>query len=262
MKRLITSRLGQQLMRAFKDAVTVLLLVSAFVWSHLRQSERICKKVDVRISNEAENHFLEERDVAQAIASERNNLISLRRDDSISLYHIEQRVNSLTYVRNAQTWKDLAGTLHIDIDLHKPIARLLHPSGDMYLCPQGKVLPLSNKYTARVITVSGAGVQQLLQPKEEYMEQSTKIIQLLADINANPAWKSIVSHIDINPHFQLQRYPAVGNEIIEFGTADNHAAKLSKLEHYYSRIIPAKGWEAYSKVILKFNGQIICEKKS
>jgi cell division protein FtsQ len=262
MKRLITSKLGHRLFQAFNDVLTIVLLLSAFIWSHHRQGERICKKVEVNISNDAENHFLEEKDVAQAIASERNNLISLRRSDSISLQNIERRVNSLTYVRSAQTWNDLAGTLHIDIELHKPIARLLHPSGDMYLCPQGNILPLSSRFTARVITVSGAGVEHLLQPKEEYKEQSQKIIQLLADINAKPEWKAMVAHVDINKNFHLQLYPVVGNEIIDFGTADNHVSKLSKLELYYNTIIPSKGWDAYSKVIVKFNGQIICEKKS
>lgn len=262
MKRLVQSKMGKKLWQLSKDVLTVLLLVAAYFWSQQRQNDRICQGTLVSIFNSAENHFLESSDIRQAIDPEGNSLVTLHRNATISLQDIERRVDKLTYVKKSQAWKDLAGYVHIDVELHRPVARILRPHGDLYISSNNHIMPMSDKFTARVITISGEGAQKIIHAPDNEKEQVQELTHYIHEIASNPVWRSLIAHIEVDTDFNVWLYPTVGNEVIELGNIQNYAQKMEKLEIYYKKIIPAKGWNTYGKVILKFNNQIICEKKS
>ena len=50
-----------------------------------------------------------------------------------------------------------------------------------------------------------------------------------------------------------------GNQEILFGKIEDFVGKFQKLQTFYKKIIPAKGWNMYKKINLKFENQIICD---
>ncbi len=53
--------------------------------------------------------------------------------------------------------------------------------------------------------------------------------------------------------------PTIGETKIEFGRPMNIEKKFEKLSVFYTRIIPAEGWNKYTTVKLRFKNQIVCE---
>jgi cell division protein FtsQ len=54
-------------------------------------------------------------------------------------------------------------------------------------------------------------------------------------------------------------FPQVGGQLIEFGKPENLELKFKKLRIFYKEILPEKGWNAYERVNLEYEGQIIAE---
>jgi cell division protein FtsQ len=58
--------------------------------------------------------------------------------------------------------------------------------------------------------------------------------------------------------------PQIGDQIIVFGQANSDSEvveKFEKLITFYKEGIQYEGWDKYSEINLKFNGQIVCKKK-
>ena len=54
-------------------------------------------------------------------------------------------------------------------------------------------------------------------------------------------------------------FPQVGGQLIEFGKPENLESKFKKLMIFYKEILPKHGWNAYERVNLEYEGQIIAE---
>jgi cell division protein FtsQ len=65
--------------------------------------------------------------------------------------------------------------------------------------------------------------------------------------------------LEIDKNGDIKMYQQVGNQVIEFGDAEDIEEKFNKISLFYEEIIPSKGWNAYSRVNVKYKDQIICE---
>ena len=74
---------------------------------------------------------------------------------------------------------------------------------------------------------------------------SAEVVQFVADTTSLGA-------------ISLRLVPRSGDFIIEFGTIDNGAEKLAKLEHFYEAGLSHIGWDKYRVVDVRYNKQVIC----
>jgi cell division protein FtsQ len=120
-------------------------------------------------------------------------------------------------------------------------------------------LPLSPKFTARVVVVDGAFAGKINNWYLQKTDDGKQLMEFLQYIDQNEFWKAQIAQIDINSAGELQLFPQVGSEVIDFGKAVDYDKKLRKLMAFYKEIVPVKGWNKYQKVTLKYKDQIICE---
>jgi cell division protein FtsQ len=147
----------------------------------------------------------------------------------------------------------------VEISQHVPIARIVRPSAaDGYISTEGKILPTSNSYTTRVMTLEGAYAESLLK-LEDISESHSDLMAMINYINGDEFWKAQISGMDIPKKTDIRLYQQVGKQVIEFGEAKDLEEKFEKINLFYEEIIPAKGWNAYSRVSVKYKGQIVCE---
>jgi cell division protein FtsQ len=65
--------------------------------------------------------------------------------------------------------------------------------------------------------------------------------------------------VEVLGNEDLILYQQVGKQTIEFGKPEEIEEKFSRINIYYKEILPQKGWNTYSRVNVKFKGQIVCE---
>ena len=82
---------------------------------------------------------------------------------------------------------------------------------------------------------------------------------MLKYIENDAFWKAQIAHILIKKDGEIELYPQVTKQVVEFGMPEDFDGKFSKLLTFYKEILPKKGWNTYDRVNLKFENQIICE---
>lgn len=165
---------------------------------------------------------------------------------------LEDRMDKIPFVKKAEVYHSLTGKLVVDVYQRKPIVRILKGRG-FYLDTEGKKMPLSDKFTSRVLVVSGAISDQLI--KEELYE-------LVKFINNDEFWKSQITQINVNSNREYLLIPRVGSQKIEFGGFDHYKRKFKKLYALYTEGFSKTGWNKYNRINLKYENQVVCTKKN
>ena len=235
-----------------------LLVFLSIGFSGVRLDNDICRRILININNQYQNHFLNEQDIMAILNGHGSSPIIGASLNSMPLKMMEKRLKSESFIRNAQLFTDLKGSLNVEVGLRKPVARIVRSGqADNYIAEDGTLLPISDKYVARVILISGA--YDFPQENLIQKEGGEDIMRLIYFINNHKFWKAQVAQLDIDKKGLITIYPQVTKQRVEFGKAEDIERKFKKLEIFYKRILPEKGWNTYERVNLQFEGQIIAE---
>ena len=162
---------------------------------------------------------------------------------------------------DAELFGDLKGNLIVNVELRRPIARIVQAdSPDAYIAEDGIIMPVSEKYSSRVVLISGNFVKRLLESEDlSKSKEGKQIMELIGFINEDSFWKAQVAQLDINSEGKITLYPQVTGQRVEFGLAENIETKFKKLMIFYKEILPQRGWTNYERVNLEYDKQIIAE---
>lgn len=241
-------------------------------FSKHRQSEMPCRKIIINIDRSENNFFVNEEDIFSMVYHEMDTNLN-RPISIINTEKIEKQLNNHPSIANAEVYKSIDGELMIDVEQRKPIIRVFNLSGDSYyLDENGKLMPPSEKFTARVMVANG----YLFESYEKVYQYNAREIAgndslasrsrlddifLFADyINKHPFWQAQIEQLYVNKDFEIELIPRVGNHTIVFGDASGLNEKFNKLMIFYNQGLNKTGWNEYSTINLKFKDQIICTK--
>ena len=226
----------------------------------MRQASRPVRDITVTIANEFDNYFISERGVTALLTKGGNEPVLGTQPEGPRLRELEARLRAHPFVREAEVYRDLSGALHADIRQNRPIARVTHPDTrlDTYVDAEGRVLPLSPLFTARVVTVARPDGGSL---PVAFFQDSTgrRYLDFLRYVDEHEFWKAQVSQIFIEPGGKLSFTQQVGDQRIEFGLPENISDKFAKLMVFYRQIPSVLGWDTYHRVNVEYQNQIICE---
>ena len=181
--------------------------------------------------------------------------------DRINLKAIEDRIKYDKHILDAELFGDLKGNLIVNIELRRPVARIVQSDApDAYIAEDGVIMPVSDKYTSRVILISGPFMKRLLEDESlNKSEEGTQLKAMIDFINEDDFWKAQIAQLDINSQGKITIYPQVTGQRVEFGKAENFEMKFRKLMIFYKEILPQRGWTRYERVNLEYEGQILAE---
>lgn len=241
--------------------VAALLVVLVFIaFTERKHEEFAIRDVVVKIENGVDNHFLDESDVLGLMRVDVENIRGAKTSD-INLKAIEAKIKKDPFIKQADLYTDLKGNLIASIALRRPIARIIRADGpDGYIAEDGTVMPVSEKFTARVLLISGAYTRRILEQSNiNATDEGAELLKLIRVLKEDDFWSAQIAQMDIDAKGRLTLFPQVGDERIEFGRTDNQSAKLKKLKIYYKEIVPKAGWNKYKRVSLQYDGQIVAE---
>jgi cell division protein FtsQ len=248
------------LKREIKIGAVVLVLLFLIAFTERQQGDVAVQEIQIRIENIEDNHFIDEDDVMHLMQINQENLkgASLSK---VGMKEIEKRIKNDRFVKEAQLYSDLKGNLVVKVELRRPIARIVRNDGpDGYIAEDGALMPVSEKFSVRVVLVSGLFVRKLLQQENmNDTEEGKQLMNMINIVRQDEFWKAQIAQLDIDSKARITIMPQVGDEIIEFGMPENLESKFKKLKIFYKEILPTKGWSKYSRVNLEFEGQIIAE---
>ncbi len=225
-----------------------------------KQDDKLCSKIIITIENQQGNFFINESDIMDIITKNGREFVVNMPFETIKLKDIEERIEQLKFVESAQVYHDLSGVMMVDAKQAKPIARIMNPAGkDYYISDKAEILPVSDRFTARVMVLSGSFFKPYLKSNLLIDEAGTDFFQFIKFIEKDKFWSAQFAQLDVDSKGRINIYPQVTKQLIEFGSTEHYSNKLSRLKIFYDKILPDRGWNRYERVNLQFKDQIICE---
>jgi cell division protein FtsQ len=177
----------------------------------------------------------------------------------------------LAAVKNAEVFLSLQGVLTVTVEQRQPLVRVFNNRGESgYLDNLGHFMPLSHKYTARVLVANGHYSDGLwaFDAKEVAENDSlTKVLvlddvyRLASFIDKHPFWKAQINQVYYNRNHEFELIPRVGTHVILLGKAEQIEEKFGKLFAFYKKGLPYTDWNRYDHINLKYKNQVVCTKK-
>jgi cell division protein FtsQ len=250
-----------RLKRSIKAALTAAGLLVAIGFVEKKQAAKTCTGVNIRIEDAYDTYFINENDVLALMTSNSTEKLIGAPYKNIDIRKLELRIKSNKFIRECQVYSDLTGALNVEIEQARPLARLIHPTApDRYISEEGAILPMSERFTARVVLLEGKWIDKLIgQPDWQTSDEGKNFFALLHFIDSDKFWKAQVAQLSVSPSGNIKLFPQVGSQVIEFGDAADFERKFEKLKLFYKQILPVKGWNRYSRVNVAYKNQIICE---
>ena len=214
----------------------------------------VCTRIEVNISDTVESRFVTETDVRQMLEHSGIPLQGYSMEE-IHTRKLETTLEENPYISNAEVCKDISGRLQVLIDQRIPLGRVM-PDGKpgFYLDGEGYVLPLSSRFTAPTILVTG----HISVPDDT---QVTDVLQFCLYLANHPLWSAQIVQVYVDQQGEYELIPRVGGHQILFGDLDQWDKKLRNLELLYRQGLSRYGWNTYETINLKYTNQVICSKR-
>lgn len=229
------------------------------------------QKLEIQVSHQCGNHFVEAQEirslVKQYIKTEEGSQLTKGK-----LKDIEKLISGMPHVERAHVYRTINGAIHINTSQRMPLLRVLNSSNEgYYIDINGRMMPLSSKYTARVIVATG-NINSQYSPYLNLLESTPgkeipgsektlrELFKLASYINQHTFWNAFIDQIYVTQGGEFELVPKNGSHIIEFGKTDMMEEKFIKLMTFYQNGLTRVGWHHYNRVNVKFTNQIICSK--
>lgn len=253
---------------AFGLAVVVLIVsVSNY------QKQRTLNAPEIRLKTDVEHPFISPEELLKRITNKglwREGMIK----EELDVAAVEELITSYSQVKSAKVFTNIGDAWEIEVELRTPIARIFNKLDEsFYLDEEGEIVHTTPTHTARVLVftgnindrISSASVTDIIN------NDSLKSIQKLDEIYRisnyvchDPLLHSLIGQVHLEKNGDFVLIPLVGDAKIILGTADSEEEvkrKFEKLRIFYKEAMPNVGWNKYSEISLKFDGQIVCKTK-
>lgn len=226
------------------------------------------------INQDDDNSFVDEDDILKFL-KDRNDTLVDQPLYEINVYELEKALNAHPSIAKADVAVNVNGDVIINITQRKPIVRVINAFGEsFYIDNKATLMPLATHYTARVLLVNGVIPEQYAQFYNLSIPQIQKdsalcsasvlddVYELAKYIQSDSLLNDLITQAYINTDREIELYPAIGNQKIIFGKADDIAGKFEKLKIFYTEgLNSSNSWEKYSVINLKYKNQVVCTKK-
>ncbi|MCE9540426.1 MAG: hypothetical protein K8R85_14595, partial [Bacteroidetes bacterium] len=207
----------------------VIGLLASMGFVNKEQDSLLCKSLDIKVNQDDELYFLDKMDIAQLIFKRGDSIINQPKA-TVNIPAIKQALNSHSDIAHAEVYITIDGRLKVAVKQRKPVLRVFNLTGDSYyLDDEGGLMPLSDKYTAKVLVANGNilegyaknykySVDEIAKDKEK--RKNTMLDELYAMatyIDADEFWKAQIQQIYVNSDNDMEIVPMVGNQKIIFG---------------------------------------------
>ena len=150
-----------------------------------------------------------------------------------------------------------SGALKCDIKIEvvpmQPVARIFDSGKSYYINRAGKHITADHRFRANVPIVSG---------KFSGDFQPVSALPLLDYISGNKKWRESVTMIKAESPTSFILVPSIMGHVINVGDVNNLDDKFERIEKFYKKVLPVKGWNYYDSISVKWDGQVVATKRN
>ncbi|PVW17074.1 cell division protein FtsQ/DivIB [Marixanthomonas spongiae] len=222
------------------------LLVFLFSFTNQRNQSRNLTKTKVEFLEE-NSPFITRHTVNKLLIQNHDSVTSMPKE-KVVLKEVESRLLKNEMIRNAEVFINLQGTLGAKITQRNPLGRVA-ASPDYYIDDEGKKMPLSSVYAARVPLITGT-TQSFF----------TELTPLLIAIDQDPFMKSSVVGLEQQQNGEIVLRLRKHDFKVLFGKPKAIANKFQNFKAFYKKTKQDNKLSSYKLVNLQFGNQVVATK--
>ena len=223
-----------------KMIVLLILVVFLYAFSSARNTKRQVSKPNIQFLGN-KNLFITQEAVSKLLIQNQQSVTN-KPKEIIDLNELENTLNSNPMIKEAQVFINVDGTL---------TAERISTNASYYVDDEGKDMPLSTNYSARVPLVTG-----FVNKKELY-----NVTVVAKKIQSDEFLKSHVVEIHQNENRSIDLRFRKNDFKVQLGSIKQLDKKINNLKAFYQKAMRDNTLNSYSVVNLRFDKQVICTKK-
>lgn len=231
-------------------------LVISLAFSSREVNDIECREITVKYAGTSPIR-LGSRELIRMVRSTDPHIIGKSLSD-IDTEAIEAEVGKHKTVLKADAYKTvvrdstgLKGVVTLKVRHRIPEIRILSSQGNYYMDKSGNKIPASVGYAADVPVATG-------NISQEYARE--ELLPLVEFIQDDKFWRAQIRQIHVNGGGDILFTTLVGDQLIEFGPAENMEEKFRNLRAFYDQVLTNNNWNRYDRIIVKFKNQVIAKK--
>ena len=213
--------------------------------------------IDVSIRCVRTPQLVDEQTVADSILAAMPHLYATRVGD-VDRDRVASAAMAVPFIEEATSSVSVSGKVVVKAKQRRPIARLFYGRRELYMDSYGALFPTSRMADCNVLVASGDFTEPLV--IDSLNSQVTDLLTVARFLDEHSAYAMLIDQIYSERDGDIMMVSKLGDNVIELGTVDNLETKFSNLWTFYRKGMPRAGWNTYSKISLKYEGQVVCTK--
>jgi len=256
---------------AFLSTIGIVILVFVIDKSH---NNTILSIPKIIIHVDGENAFLTKKEIYNRLLLKKL-VFNNQKKGEFNIQETEAFIKGMSEVKDCRVFSFQGGTWQIEVELRTPIARVFNANKEsFYLDKEGFIINGITSHTARVLLFSGnikdsyktPGVPNIINNESLKSKHIIDDIYRISNYVCNDAFfQALIGQIIVNEKSEFVLIPIIGDQLVQFGSAANENEvndKFERLKIFYNNAMSYEGWDKYSEIILKYDGQIVCKKNN
>lgn len=179
---------------------------------------------------------------------------------SVDREAVAQAAARVPYLKEVSASVSVSGKVVVRAKQRRPIVRLYYGNQELYLDDECFVMPSSPLGNCNVLVAGGDFAEPLR--TDSLNTQVKDLWRVALFLDQESRYGELVDQIYVERDGDIMAVPKLGNHVVELGTADDLEEKFDHLLAFYRRGMPRAGWDTYSRVSLKYHGQVVCTKRN
>lgn len=236
------------------------LFITVLTSAIKKQNNLVCRNVQVSVDDITGITFLTPDDVKAIIHEQAGGNMIGKPLAGVDFRVLEKEIEKNPFVDNAEVYLDQQENINTTIVQRRPILRVINNDGvGYYLGEKNERIPLNDKFTPHVAVA--LGYVQMHQDTTRDSTVQAALYTLTEYIRKDAFLDALVDQVYVQENGELELIPKAG-ATIRFGQVDEQMMdKFDRLKIFCKEGLSKAGWEKYKAIDLRYNGQVVCDKK-
>ena len=177
----------------------------------------------------------------------------------VDRHRVAAAAMNVPFIESASASVSVSGKVVVKAVQRRPIARLFYGKREYYFDAQGSIFPTSTMAHCNVL-VAGGNFSEPLRA-DSLGGQMAELVRVAAFLDRHDDYLALVDQVYSQSEGNIYIVPKLGDIVVELGAAENMEEKFANLLAFYRNGMPRTGWNTYSRISLKYDGQVVCTKR-
>lgn len=244
----------KRLLPIIATVALVAYLAVSLSMTYRSSGTQLCSGIQIVVRDSISRGFVRAAELARELGDLPQRVRSMRIRD-INTDSIEQILSGVDKIERSCAVVLTDGRILITVDPMEPVARVFEPGGaSYYINREGKRIGATARYHIDVPVVIGNF-------KNDSIFGASHLVPLLDWLDAHPSWGKLISAIKVDSPRDVLLVPIVRGHVVNIGAPEDFDSKFERLQTMYSKVLPARGWETYDTITLKWGGQAVASRR-